>query len=449
MKVLPVVLLRKIPSVRRSLTMSKIAAVAAAMASTFVVSLASGQNANIGAPLRESDVIRLARDAAPGALIAEAQEKTADLELRAAGLHPNPALVFARESVKSGPQAGRGSQDLFGVNVPIDVARPRAERALLASQSAWRRVEASLARTEAILQAVLAYYEVGLAEARVVALSSAVENLEEAARVLERRKAAGTVSGYERARLNIEKELGQSQLTEAQALAQAARIYLAVLLGRDARSLDVEVDLSLRAPENAEMPGSGSGEKQDSALNTKEFLSISNESMRRAHESESLSRKASDRASLTWFPEIELGAGVKRANNAGSADGFGYFVGANLSLPFFDRGQGERARAEAEQVMMSARSEALGRNIAAEVQSTLIGYRRASEELERFDQATSQHIEELLSAVQGGYREGERTIVELLDAQRARTEVTLRHLSLLATAKRAEVRLRSATGELK
>jgi cobalt-zinc-cadmium efflux system outer membrane protein len=439
----------KIPRASRFFLVPRSVAVALFVASALAAPSTFAQSAHASVPLREADVIRLAKEAAPGALVAEAQEKTAALELRGAGLHPNPALVFARESVNSGPQAGRGSQDLVGLNVPIDVAGPRARRALRESQSAWRRVEASLSRTEAILHAVLAFYDVGLAQARVATLSSALENLEEAARVLERRQEVGTVSGYERARLNIEKELTRSQLKEAQGTVKAAQAYLAALLGKDARSFEVEVDLSSSAAERAGMSADAGENAQPSVRLLNESPDSKHESLRLAQESEQLARQAKDRASFTWFPELELGAGLKRANNAGSADGFGYFVGANLTLPLFDRGQGERAHAEAEQVVTAARSRALGRSLAAEIQSTAIEFESARDELERFLGATSAPVEELLRAAQGGYREGERTIVELVDAQRARTEVELRRLSLLTTVKRGEVRLRSAQGELK
>ena len=138
MKVFPPVHWEKIPRIGRFLVGSRSVAFCLFFASTWAVSSAFGQSANVGSPLREADVIRLAREAAPGALVAEAQEKAAALELRGAGLHTNPALVFARESVNSGPQAGRGSQDLVGLSGPLDVARPRARRALRPCRPAAR-----------------------------------------------------------------------------------------------------------------------------------------------------------------------------------------------------------------------------------------------------------------------------------------------------------------------
>jgi hypothetical protein len=55
--------------------------------------------------------------------------------------------------------------------------------------------------------------------------------------------------------------------------------------------------------------------------------------------------------------------------------------------------------------------------------------------------------QKLVSAAESGYREGARTLVELLDAYRAQTDVDGRRLELAATAKHAEIALRYARGE--
>jgi outer membrane protein TolC len=140
---------------------------------------------------------------------------------------------------------------------------------------------------------------------------------------------------------------------------------------------------------------------------------------------------------------------MKRANNLGAASGYGYVIGVSLNIPLFDHGQAQRQQAEAQRSLATARSEALTRTIGAEVQNALATYRTAREELSRFEAQTSGQIDALLAAAQSGYREGERTIVELLDAQRAQTDVAERRLSLLGSAKRAEARLRAAAGDLR
>ena len=379
--------------------------------------------------LSEADVIRMARSQSPAGAVARATDSLADARTRTAGPFPNPAVNWARETVETGPV---GSQDIVSATLPIDIVRPLATRSLAASEGAWMRAEASLARTDAVLEALLAYYDVVLAERRIEVLTQSVANLEEAARVLERREAAGSASGYESTRLSIASELSRSHLAEARGALQSAKARLAVLLGVRPESVQVATSLSL-------MPAS-----DETALARRG--GASREAVRQSRASQRLAAEAEDRASWAWLPTVELGGGMKHVSDLGG--GYGYVVGVSLSIPIFDHGQALRAEAEARTALSTARSEALTRTIDAEVQSELLTFRAARQELKRFESQTSEQVEALLAAAQSGYREGERTIVELLDAQRAQTDVAERRLSLLGTAKRAEARLRAAAGDL-
>lgn len=398
--------------------------------------LARAQDTRVASPtqLTEAEVIRLARDRSPAAAVASATERLAQARTHTAGLLPNPSLGWSHETVRTGPISGQGSQDILGAAVPIDVARPLSARSLVASEGAWMRAEASLARTEGILAAVMAYYDVVLATRRADILAQSLDHLGEAARVLVSKEAAGEASGYESTRLAVASEIGRSHLVVARAALESQKVRLAILLGRRSESLRVATGLTLMsAAEEAALARRG-GAMQPA--------------VQQARESQRLAGEAEDRAAWAWLPALELGAGMKRANNAGSASGYGYVLGASLSLPFFDRGQAEREPAEAQRALAAARAEALTRTLDAEVQSALATFRAAREELERFETRTSGPADALLKAAQSGYREGERSIVELLDAQRTQIEVAERRLGLLGAAKRAEVRLRAAGGVL-
>jgi cobalt-zinc-cadmium efflux system outer membrane protein len=69
-------------------------------------------------------------------------------------------------------------------------------------------------------------------------------------------------------------------------------------------------------------------------------------------------------------------------------------------------------------------------------------------ELARFEQATGARVVELERAAEAAYREGRQTILELLDAQRMRASIEEQKLALRLSAKRAELALRAARGEL-
>lgn len=398
-------------------------------------SVASAQAPRQGAaPLSEADVIRLAREHSPASTLADATDELAKAHRRTEGVFRNPSVGWSRETVQTGPVAGQGSQDILTATVPIDLARPLAARSLVASQSAWMHAEASLVRTDAVLEAVLAYHDVVLAQARTEVLAQSVADLEEAERVLDRREAAGSASGYESTRLALASELGRSHLAQAHGDLDAAKARLAGLLDVPVQSLSVTGDLTLISAAQEATLAAGAGERH--------------EALKRARKSQRLADKARNRAAWTWLPTLEFGAGLKRANNFGMANGYGYAIGAALDIPLFDRGQAERARAKAQHELARARTHALTRTIDTDVQAALAEFRAARRELERFETQTKGQVEALLVAVRSGYREGERSVVELLDAQRARTDVAQRRLSLLGAAKRAEARLRAAAGDL-
>lgn len=384
--------------------------------------------------LSEADVIRLARSRSPAAQVALATDVLATARERTSGLLPNPALSWARETVETGPNAGQGAQDIVAASVPIDIARPLAARALVASESAWMRAEASLARTDGVLEAVLAYCAMAVAERRVLLLTQAETNLEEAARVLARREEAGSASGYERTRLTIASELNRSHLAEAFGALNATKARLAALLGLRPETLPMKTELALR-PHSEEV-----------ALRWEQ--NKSRDALRQAQDAQRLAGEAEVQAAWAWVPTFQLDGGMKRSNNVGADSGYGYAVGVTLNVPLFDHGQAQRQESQAQLSLATARAEALTRSIDAEVQSELATFRAAHNELVRFDAQTSVEIDQLLIAAQSGYREGERTLVELLDAQRAQIDVAERRLSLLGTAKRAEARLRAAAGDL-
>lgn len=333
--------------------------------------------------------------------------------------------------METGPAAGLGSQDIFVASVPIEVAGPLAARSAEASESAWMRSEASLQRSSAVLQALLAFYELAAAERRVELRTESLEHLDEAGRVLGAREAAGNASGYETGRLDIEAELSRSRLAEAHIALRSARVRLGSLLGLPPETLHASHELLTTSSE----PPSSRSDPEHTAI-------------QHAKASIQHAAQAQDRAAWTWLPSLELGGGVKRADNTGAESGFGYVLGVTLGLPLFDHGRAARARAEAQQELASARAGALEAELERQRSASQAQLHGAREELTRFEATTARAVRTVLTAARSGYREGERTILELLDAQRAATEVAERRLQLRLIAKRAEAHLRAAAGDL-
>lgn len=376
--------------------------------------------------LTEAEVVRLATARAPHALAAREAVSVAQAEEVRASLYPNPALGWDREHLPSAP--GEDLVDDLFLTLPIDVSGRRwANTALARADVAKSRATAARTQSAAVAVSLSAFYD-ALAAARDVAIASGVvARLDEAARVVGRRQEAGTTSGYERARLEVEAELARSVLRQAEARARVARLELAFLLGIDSSKLELRGDLTTTAD-----PRQGPG-------------AASRPSLRLLRSSQEAARDAREAAGWSWIPTLSLSGGLRIDGTNESR--YGYVAGASITLPVFSRGQDVRAEASARERLAAAELQAAERNASLDAVRAHQQLVAARGEVARFEEATRDRVELLERAAQSGYREGERSIVELVDAQRARTEVERRRLELQLAAKRAEVALRAAQGE--
>jgi cobalt-zinc-cadmium efflux system outer membrane protein len=385
----------------------------------------------VPATLAESDVIRLVRERDPEARAADALAAEHDAAAIAAGLYPNPQLAWSREHVPgSGPLAQR--EDSFALTVPIDVSgRRSAQGALARSAAAEARALASRTRSDAVLEALLQFYAALASAQRVQIARAASERLDEAARVLARRFEQGTASGYERTRIELEAELGKSELRQAQARAAADRIELAVSLGMPQDALVLQGDL---APALA-----AEGERSTSSGAAPRSLEL-------AGQAEAEARRAQDSAGSAWLPALAATGGLRVTHAADETD-HGYVAGVAIDVPITARGQGLRTQASARARSAAARAQALARDAQRTARRASAELAAAQAELSAFALATGERVQQLERAAQSAYREGERSVLELVDSQRASLTVELRKLELALAAKRAEAALRAARGE--
>jgi cobalt-zinc-cadmium efflux system outer membrane protein len=405
---------------------------APALAALAVLCPGPWDGAAVAGTITEDDVIRLARERDPRVALAGEDVAVAEAEALRASLYPDPSLAWSREHLP-GAGADAGREDTFELSVSVDLSGRRpAGRALARSEVAAAQAMAARARREAVAAALLAFYDALAAERHAAIAGQAVARLDEAARVLGRRHEQGTASGYERTRLELEAELARSDLRQAEARAQAARAELALLLGIDAAGLALGGSLETGVPGAA-------GQARPDTVPKSRSASLLERSVAEARDARAHARRA-------WVPLLSLSGGLRVAD-AGETR-YGYVAGVALDLPLFSRGRDARAGAWARVRLAQARARVAEQTTRRELLRAQQELTAAREELGRFGEATGERLALLERAAESGYREGERSLVELLDAQRARTAVDLRRLELELAARRAEVALRAARGEL-
>lgn len=376
--------------------------------------------------LGEDDVVRLAHQRAPSAVVLNATREASAARTRAAAPFDNPRIGWERESVRG------VAEDTVAISLPFRIAQTLTERSIVASEGAWDRAEASLMQAEAAREALHAYQDVAVARLRLAVLERAVADLEEATRVLSEREAAGMASGYERARLSVETELAKSDVAAARAVVDSQKARLASLLELDPKKLTIGNEPDLLT--DAELEGLLGREVGDPETN--EQATVARREALRAEK----------RARWAWLPAAEVKGGLKAIDDTGGS--VGYVVGLSLDIPLFDRGQALRTEARAQVALTQARQSAYERTSQSRLNAAVLTFRAAKAELQRFEKETLGPVKTMLQAARSGYREGERSIVELLDAQRAVVQIEERRTQLIGIAKQAEIELRAAVGDL-
>jgi cobalt-zinc-cadmium efflux system outer membrane protein len=371
----------------------------------------------------EAEVIARIRSAAlPEGAAAEAAQLLAQSEGSRASRWPNPSLGWQREHLTSPSEP----QDTFELTVPVPLGGSRASRRALAEASVdGSRAQASRARSAMTLRALEAFYAALGAEREAAILQAAVARLDEAVRVATRRHEEGAISGYERTRLELETELLRSELQVARADLASSHASLAALLGLDPSAMSLRGELAVAVSPPAE----------------NDRLRPSLAHLRSA---EQRARDASDAADEGYLPELSVTAGLTRLD--ATRVRYGYVAGVSLGLPLFDHGQDTAAESSARAGLYAAEAAMVERDGRLEAVHAASRLNAAQAEVQRFAGASAQRVELVERAAASAYRDGRASVVELVDAQRARTGVELRTLWLERAARKAELSLRAARG---
>ncbi|HEX5107431.1 MAG TPA: TolC family protein [Vicinamibacterales bacterium] len=378
--------------------------------------------------LSESDVIaRLSADS-PRLRVIRSSVDVARAEVLAVGRWPNPRLNVDREAV-----AGV-SEILTTVLQPLPVTgRRNLERASASAlvESSSRRADDQVRRARADLR--LAYADLAVAQIRERELARSRARLQELARILEKREAAGDAAGFDR--LRVEREVLDLDADRAIASADRARaqVQLASFFapGVDASTLVVEE----RVVGASDVPGI------DALVEQAERTRGEIVALQKEVESAQFAQQAADRRRI---PEPEVIAGTK-SSSLGSGD-IGSVIGVQAVLPLFDRGKPERALAEAKAAQAAARLDALRVTLRAEVaamRAAALENRRAAQ---TYRESALKNTGDIERIAQVSYDAGERSILELLDAFRTSSAARVRQAALDAAAREAEIELEFVSG---
>jgi cobalt-zinc-cadmium efflux system outer membrane protein len=379
------------------------------------------------AALTESEVIAQIGNESPRVQAARAGVDVARADILAAGRWPNPRFTFNREAV-----AGI-AEEMFMVSQPL----PITGRRQLDVRAATARVEASSRRAEEQIRRVrtearLAFTDLWAAQERERELARGGERLNGLAVILAKREAAGDAAGFDR--LRAEREVTEVETSRAVATAERAQAQaiLAGFLAGPHHAGGIEAVRPVATP---------------AAIPPLEDLMARAETSRgdllalaREVEAAQFAGQSAGRRSV---PEPEVVAGTKASNAAGGDVGSIFSV--HVALPLFDRGQPERAAAQARGRQAQAEASVLRQTIRAQI----TGWRAAvveRREIADRHRVALQAADEIERIARISYEAGERGILELLDAFRTVSSARLRQAEVDAGVREAEIELAFASG---
>jgi cobalt-zinc-cadmium efflux system outer membrane protein len=376
--------------------------------------------------LSAADVVSLVQTQDPAIRAAREAVTMAKADEIEAGMYGNPSVAWEREEL-----AGEG-EDALLVSVPIALSSARTMREQLAGADvAQANAQEALVKSQAVVKALTAFYRLQALQKQSIIEADALERLIEAVRVVSRRREEGNASGYDQSRIEIEAELAASTWRRTRTRVERLHDGLARSLGKTKDTVSFVGSLEF---EGAILPDEKSVVKAGARASLRSLWTAAERATR-----------ASQSSSTAWLPELVLSGGPRRSSvHAGE---LGYQLGVSLELPFFTRGQGISARASARERYIQAHVEAAERAASIERVNSSERLKAARKEALRFAETTVNQSEVLERAAQSGYREGALSIVELLDAQKTRTELEIRQLALALAVKQAEVAFCASRGD--
>lgn len=348
-------------------------------------------------------------------------------DVLAAARWPNPRASITRE-------AAAGTSEYYATvaqTLPV-TGRRRLDVTAATARAAAADDRAGEERRRLRAEARRAFADLVAAQARERELAEVRDRLQALVETLARREAAGDAAGFDRIRAEREVlELDADRAAAAVARAGAQAALWGVLTTPSAASALVAVPVSQSSP-----PLPALDQLVAAAERRPAIAALRHE----VDAAEAAGRAATRRA----VPEPEVIAGTKSSTAAGGD--VGGIVGLHITVPLFDRAQPERAAAAARLRQARAELEAARRALRADLESrhaAAVGLRDIAARYRDMAGATAGEIARI---AQLSYDDGERGILELLDAYRTASSTRLRQVDLDAAVRIAEIELEFTSG---
>jgi outer membrane protein, heavy metal efflux system len=380
-----------------------------------------------------SDLLAKAKTVSAKLKVERAHIAVAAAQKQAASIYPNPSLSYISAMNASGSNLIGGTQHTAMLNQPLLVGGQRGSR----QQEAAARLDVARDTYEVATEEMLAdarrlFVTLLVKQELVKTLTATQADLSAIRKSIEARAEAGFKSRYDVMRLDSELAAFSAQVDGAKTDCMQVSGELASLLGIP--------DWHPRAVGEAAP-----------AMVPADFRSLWKDArkghpvIKAARASEVDTRRALDVAYSERWPDLVVSVGSVVTTSEYS---FAPMVGLSWTFPVFDRNQGAVAKAAADQSAAELETHAAEVEIYNDLDTAIRVLNDRSQQLATFEKNVLAQLPELRQLAEFAYRNGQATILDLLDTFRTENERRAFHLSLVESVMQAEVNVLAAWGRV-
>jgi cobalt-zinc-cadmium efflux system outer membrane protein len=329
-----------------------------------------------------------------------------------ARLRPRPTLNVSTENLRIAGSTPFTRLYEIGavVTQPIELGGRKNAR----TEVAERTITLAEARLGGILRQRLfemrrVFYEALLAQTRLVLEEENSTNFGELLRYSEVRLQEGDISPGEVIKLRLERIKYDSALANSRLDLRQSRIKLLELIGETDFSRIEQMEL--RETFDFQDFSLNLAALKQAALDDRPEIKVAEAELARAESVFKLERSRSK-------GEIEPYAGYRRVGVDNTV-----LVGVNIPLPFGSRNQTGIAQAEADRKIAETTLRQIQNRTLAEIETAYLAFETAREQVKAFEMGVLKQADESRDISLLAYREGAIDLINLLEAQRTRTEV--------------------------
>lgn len=372
--------------------------------------------------------VQIARAHGPLAATAQARRVIAQGRARAESAFPNPTAEWRRENYSSPLQP-----DVFQtIQLPVDLTGRRfALRSAGTALVARGRADSSAVARQLDADVIRAFWRASLAAELLLVARQEREARENVAAFDAQRFREGAVAEVAAIRTRLEAD--RARIAEASAHVEAlrARADLARLLGMTGDSLPTltrlsTVDVLPAPPDEAIAVAQALAQRAD-------FVAL------RFGAEEASHRATAERRGI--LSDVQVVAGSKETSGYNTG-----VLGFLVQLPIFSRNEGVRDRARGESLVATAELRDAELRVRGEVAAAIRGVVAMREALVAGTSGIDARAAEVAQIAEGAYREGAISLMELVEAQRARAESRAAALRWTVDLHLATLELNRATG---